>query len=276
MNTLMDQIVAMENRKRLAWEKELAELPKGSLYCLFTSGKTYYYHAINGRRRSISQDMDFVYLLARKKYLILRLSEQRIASRRATSALGSKRKQMPRGNVQLSPLEKLLDYYGRRGLEILRITCSRREYLWTKEEYLQNPMKPEERIFETYSGIKVRSKSEQSIGNGLEIRGIPYRYEQAMELDVEWMEDVGGVDYFGRKIYYPDFVILTASGEIIVWEHLGRVDLRRYREHNMEKIAAYRQSGQFDDAHIILTYENDMRTPSALEQLIERRIVPYR
>lgn len=275
MNSLMDQIVAMENRKRRAWEKELAALPKGSLYCLYTSGKTYFYHAINGERHSISRDMDLVYLLARKKYLALRLSEQRIASRRATSALGSKRKQTPRGNVHLSPLEKLLDYYGRRGLEILRITCSRDQYLWAKADYLQNPMNPEELTHETYSGIKMRTKSERSIGNGLEIRGIPYRYEQAMELDVEWMEDVRGMDYFGRKIYYPDFVILTATGEIIVWEHLGRTDLKRYREHNMEKIAAYREGGQFDDAHIVLSFEKDMNTPSTLEQLIERRITPY-
>ena len=134
---------------------------------------------------------------------------------------------------------------------------------------------PEQLIYETYSGIKMRSKSEQSIGNALEVRGIPYRYEPEINLDMSWMEGVDWLTNGRYKTVYPDFVIRTADGKFIIWEHLGRVDLEEYRKHNMEKIAAYRQNGICDDDHLILTFEKDMERLETIQLIIAKRILPY-
>ena len=75
----------------------------------------------------------------------------------------------------------------------------------------------------------MRSKSERRIGNELELHGIPYRYEPGIQFDVSWMEGVNGAAQGKYKNYFPDFLILTATGEYIVWEHLGRADLAGYR-----------------------------------------------
>lgn len=130
-------------------------------------------------------------------------------------------------------------------------------------------------IFETFSGIKVRSKSEQVIGNALEVKGIPYRYEPEISMDLRWMEGVDWLVQGKYKTYYPDFVIMTADGSFIFWEHLGRVDLEEYRKHNMEKIAAYRQNGVCDDDHLILSFEKDMERPETVHTIIAKRILPY-
>lgn len=142
-------------------------------------------------------------------------------------------------------------------------------------DYFHNQQYKEQLIFETYSGIKVRSKSEQAIGNELELRGIPYRYEQGMEFDVSWMSEVSGTSLGKYKTYFPDFTILTGKGEYILWEHLGRVDLSGYRAHNMEKIAAYRHSGKYPDSRMILTFETDFKSLMTIARLIDDRILPH-
>ena len=147
------------------------------------------------------------------------------------------------------------------------------QYQWMHSFYPSNEMNPEELIYETYSGIKVRSKSERDIGNKLELYGIPYRYEQAMTLDTLWMDDEHGQALYSPKTYYPDFLIMTLSGQLIIWEHLGRVDLFSYRAHNMEKICAYRGRGEFDSRHLILTFESDLQNLDAVDEIIKRQIL---
>lgn len=120
----------------------------------------------------------------------------------------------------------------------------------------------------------MRSKSERDIGNRLELYGIPYRYEQAFTLDVLWMDNEYGEALYSPKTYYPDFTIMTIRGELIIWEHLGRVDLFRYRSHNMEKISAFRQGGVLDCRHMILTFENDLIKSEKLDEIIKHQILP--
>lgn len=275
ISATLEHLVAMEKEKLSAWQKELDGLPEGSLRCLCRGKNTFFYHAVGDKRTGITRDLDRVYVLARKKYLNLLINGQEKMLEEARIALSGKRCSRSRALANASPLEKLLDYYGRLGLDVARITCTREQYMWMKKTYYQNPRDPHKKVYETYSGIRVRSKSEQSIGNSMERRGIPYRYEPGIRLNVDWMEDVPGMDGVGDKVYFPDFIILTASGDIIVWEHLGRVDLKSYREHNMEKIAAYRQSGMLDDNYLILTYEKDMESPKILDHIIDKRIMPF-
>ena len=240
------------------------------------NGNNYYRQIGNETTKGISRDKDLVYKLARKRYLQLRVKEQENLMMQIGVLAGVSRKktaQMIRESF--SPTEKLLDRYGRAGLDILRITCTPELYKWAKATYRKNMKNSEQLIYETYSGIKVRSKSEQSIGNALEVRGIPYRYEPEISLDMSWMEGVDWLTNGRYKNVYPDFVIRTVDGKFIIWEHLGRVDLEEYRKHNMEKIAAYRQNGICDDDHLILTFEKDVEQLETIQLIIAKRILPY-
>lgn len=278
--SLLSFLVSLEQRRRKAWEEELINLPKGSL-CIAPRGeKIYFQHTLGGSRRGITHDLDLVYKLARKRYLQVRSREHRIEMQLLGRRIAGNRAAMRTAKQKLGKsgrLERLLERYGKAGLDILRITCTEAQYRWAKAKYRSNPMHPENKIYETYSGIKVRSKSEQSIGNALELRGIPYRYEMELDITVDWMEDVKGAASGKYKKYYPDFIILTATGNYIIWEHLGRVDLEAYRTHNMEKIAAYRQDRHLhcEEDHLILTFERDMERTETVEEIIARRVLPY-
>lgn len=275
LQTVLEFLLSLEKRKIEIWEKELAELPEGTLYLAFRSQRTYYQLAIGEHRRGITHDVDLTYKLARKRYLQVLLEEQNDTLRHINELSDPSRRLRPHSNEKRSKTEELLERYAKAGLTILRITCSEKQYQWVTARFRSNPLHPEELKYETYSGIKTRSKSEQSIGNALEIRGIPYRYEMELNLYVGWMENVSGMSSSGYKNYYPDFVIPLATGEMLIWEHLGRVDLEKYRTHNMEKISAYRQNGICDDDHLILTFEKDLEKLETLGQIIARRVQQY-
>ncbi|MDO4870027.1 MAG: hypothetical protein Q4A65_07090 [Bacillota bacterium] len=262
-------ICTLEKKKVEQFKKELKALPEGTLYLNKTSGKSYYEHVIDGKRRPISKDLDQIYQLARKKYLELRLREY------CESFTHNGKYLKLQGGNAATRIRKLLKRYGESGLDVMRITCSEKQYRWAHATFAQNPRNPEEKRYSTYSGIKVRSKSEQRIGNELELNGIPYRYEQLFRSYVGWMEGTLGGRGNGYKDYYPDFIIMTATGDTIIWEHLGRVDLEDYRAHNAEKICAYRQGEGIKDDMLILTFEKDFQDANYLRELIAQRVLPY-
>ena len=275
MDSLLSFLVSLEKQRIRRIRTEIKDLPKGTLYLNSSRGKPYFLHVIGSTRRSISQDQELLYTLARKRYLLLLLKDhEQLLSQIRWLTRKDDRCGKPRGNIG-SLTRQLLRKYGEAGLDVLRITCSKEQYLWAKRSYYSNPVNPSERVFETYSGVKVRSKSERRIGNELELHGIPYRYEPGVQFDVSWMEGVNGAAQGKYKNYFPDFLILTATGEYIVWEHLGRADLAGYRTHNMEKISAYRHSGYVDDAHLILTYEKDFEQYETITEIVERRVMIY-
>ena len=70
------------------------------------------------------------------------------------------------------------------------------------------------RVFQTLSGVMVRSKSEVIIANLLTRYGIPFTYEQRLKA--------------GGLTFSPDFTI-DWQDTTFYWEHLGRLDLEDYR-----------------------------------------------
>jgi len=276
MDSLLEMLLRQEKKKTNDYKSEISKYPKGCLHLISVDGKAYYQRIVEGKVNGITREIDLVYKLARKRYLQLRIKEQE-ESFKSISGLASASNRKKQSTLQrsFSPVEKLLDKYGRAGLEILRITCTPQQYRWVKQEYRKNTKNPEQLKYETYSGIKVRSKSEQTIGNELEVRGIPYRYEPEIRLAMGWMEGVDWLIQGNYKTVYPDFVVMAADGSIIIWEHLGRVDLEEYRKHNIEKISAYRQNGVCDDEHLILSFEKDMERTETIQRIIARRILPF-
>lgn len=116
---------------------------------------------------------------------------------------------------------------------------------WQSQIFKPNPYKPENKIHDTKRGEKVRSKSEAFIADTLLELGIPYHYECPVKM-------VNG------EIRYPDFTLLKVkTREVIYFEHFGRMGDEDYRQHVMEKMDLYRDSGIYPGKNLIFTYETE-------------------
>jgi hypothetical protein len=91
-------------------------------------------------------------------------------------------------------------------------------------------------IYRTSRGEMVRSKSELLIAEKLCTLGINYQYERPLD----------GVTRQGRL--RPDFSFVDDAGNVIVWEHLGRMDRADYRNGWEWKRQWYAQNG-FTEGH---------------------------
>jgi hypothetical protein len=97
----------------------------------------------------------------------------------------------------------------------------------------------EGKIHSTLTEYMVRSKSEVIISNMLFERDISFRYEEPL-----FAPD--------GTFYLPDFTI-TWQGQQWFWEHLGRLDLERYKNHWETKKAWY---DKFFPGRLVTTEES--------------------
>lgn len=129
---------------------------------------------------------------------------------------------------------------------------------WSNEPYEKNPKYPEDLIHQSTSGNYVRSKSESLIDTMLYMKGIPFRYECALEL--------------GDTIIYPDFTIRhPKTGKLYYWEHFGRMDKTDYAQNAFSKQRLYAAHGIIPSHQLITTYETKEKplSSSEIEKVIE-------
>jgi hypothetical protein len=100
-------------------------------------------------------------------------------------------------------------------------------------------------IHRAEKGHMVRSKSELVISNILYTMRIEYYYERPFEGEIT----------SGRK--RPDFSFIDPAGNLILWEHLGMLDLRSYRRGWEAKRAWYEQNGYQLGVNLFTTEEDD-------------------
>ena len=140
----------------------------------------------------------------------------------------------------------LRSYYEKNDLAAHNLTSEayiRIDDNWASEPYTRKTDHPENLTIPTKAGFPVRSKSEALICNELFDAGIPFRYEQAL--------DLGGI------ILYPDFTIRhPSSGKIIIWEHFGLLEMEDYTQNVIRKLSNYLQSQFIPGDNLILTYES--------------------
>ncbi|MGD8781334.1 MAG: AAA family ATPase [Ignavibacteria bacterium] len=111
----------------------------------------------------------------------------------------------------------------------------------------------EGKVISTLTEYFVRSKSEMNIANILHLKEIPFRYEEPL-----FAKD--------GSMYLPDFTI-EFRGKEYYWEHVGRLDLERYKSHWETKKAWYEKHfpGQ-----LIITYESEMQSKD-IEKVINEK-----
>lgn len=118
---------------------------------------------------------------------------------------------------------------------------------WLNQKFEPNPYHPEDKIYRVTDDLLVRSKGEQDIAIMLLIYGIPFFYEKPLTLFVD-----------DRDVtIYPDFTILDVNNRReIYWEHMGMMDIPKYRESSLWKIKWFQLNGYAQGEDLIITMED--------------------
>jgi hypothetical protein len=110
-------------------------------------------------------------------------------------------------------------------------------------------------IYRTSRGEMVRSKSELLIAEKLFALGMNYQYERILE----------GTTRPGRL--RPDFSFVDAAGDLLVWEHLGRIDRVDYRDGWKWKREWYTQNGYVEGKTLFTSTEEQIRDFNFIEKM---------
>lgn len=134
---------------------------------------------------------------------------------------------------------------------------------WLNQEFEPNPYHPEEKIYRVTDDLMVRSKGEQDIAIMLLIYGVPFFYEKPMTLFVD-----------DRDVtIYPDFTILDVAGRReIYWEHMGMMDISKYRKSSLWKIKWFQLNGYVQGESLIVTMEDEREK---LDMMLIKKIVSH-
>lgn len=109
------------------------------------------------------------------------------------------------------------------------------------------------RIYKTFDGNQVRSKSEVIICDLLAKSGIKYEYERLLEYKP------------GKKIN-PDFTIFLEGGEELYWEHIGMLGNEQYSDDWAAKMDIYEE---YFPGQLLKTYESGAISSDA-EKIIQK------
>ena len=123
-----------------------------------------------------------------------------------------------------------------------------------------NPF-PEEGIYQTIRGERVRSKSEKILADLFARYEIPYSYEPKVVL------------HDGRTMY-PDFVLLNVrTRKTIYWEHFGLITDGEYAKNALSKLNLYDQAGIDIGKDLLISMESP-KIPLNLKH-VEKKIREY-
>lgn len=225
--------------------KRQIELTEGSLFISKSHGSFQYYRLnSNGTRTYIKKrDEKVLSELARKKYcqMVLKYLKQ---SNHSKEGIASVYKSFPK------ELKKYIVPF--------EIPVEDKVEQWKEEKYIRKYLSDDNYYFQTDKGDKVRSKSEVIIANKLYKHGIPYRYENQLQLSN------------GMRIY-PDFTIMNPkTGKLFIWEHFGLMSDQAYSENFVRKINSYADNNILLGDSLIVSFESQ-RIPISTE-IIDKQI----
>lgn len=194
------------------------KLPDGELVCA-KNGKSYkWYKKQNGMYEYILKDnRKLAQKLALKKYYDMNIKDLQ-AELKACKAYMQKTKQ----NKEY--VEKFLCNSEYEKLITCEIAPKNKQLVeWENAEFEGNRNFSDKLIVKGTNGKYLRSKSEAIIDRILFNAGIPFHYEEKLEL--------------GQFSFYPDFSIKHPdSGKIFYWEHFGMMDNENYAHNVYSKL----------------------------------------
>ena len=225
------------------YKKALEELPEGRLHCKQKNQTLQYYRWDADHKKQIyirQKDQDLVFALKYRRML-----EEAVK----TIETNLKNQEKILKNYKPYHPEALLSRLGNvyQDMPTLlyhpELQDPNRDGL---ENYQLKKWEEERNQLSTF-GMKFRSKSEVIIGELIHVAGIPFLSEAKLILKDE---------YGKTKVKYPDFTFFPPVREKFYWEHLGRLDLQKYRADTFEKLGLYHHNGILIPNNLILTMDD--------------------
>ncbi len=219
--------------------KRLADMPVGHLECR-KHGSTYQWYVRTEKETSYLKRIyrETAEKLALKTYLERRLKEMQ----NERSAIGQYLR--CRSKCPVKTAEKLLQLPPYK--DLLRPQVEERNQriqAWLDIPRTPNRLHPENLKIRMSDGTLVRSKSEGMIYRMLKEHNIPFRYDCEM--------------WINGELVCPDFLIYhPKTGEIFIWEHLGRMDDPLYLARVHRTIEVYAGGNWLPGRNLILSSEN--------------------
>ena len=235
---IFEKIIECEREKLSPMAAENRKIRGGNIKKRKKGNKYYYTEYVKGKEYGITNDLERIRLLYRKRYLKSSISRSKTIIKHLNKLLEE---------LEKIPFDEDCIYQGKYSTEA---------WNWMKAEYDTNPAYQENLRYMTTLGTRVRSKSELNIANTLERLGVPYRYEQKM--------------YVNGRTLYPDFTILLPNRDTLIWEHNGLMDNIDYVERAHLKTYDYERAGFRQHRNLIITYEDDIREPEQIERIVEK------
>lgn len=222
-------------------EIQLANKPNGQLkYRIYNNGKTAIYHQYYDtshklRRRTLSIEVPDDQKLIEKFKSYYILSDKIRTTKQYINLLKLHIETLP-----ACLYTDILDKIGCSEFASINSDISANS-LWKDLNERQNKNFPENLKCNGHNGF-YRSKSESIISRALFRNKILYKYE------AQFMTP--------NKIIYPDFAISSPlRNNLIIWEHLGKMDDSTYNKKAKEKINLYESMGYYLNKNLIISYE---------------------
>lgn len=266
MNSRLLAEIKNERQQLAQYEKEaqrrLAKAPEGSLRVSSAKDRVMFYHRTDKKNTTGTylgrNKRELIEALAQKAYdaSLLEQIESEAELLDRLIAINESGNSLDKAYESLTPARKDLVVPYRQRDDVERVT-------WPLHVFPRLDPPSEDEAIITNRGEKVRSKSEAIIANSLNELGVPYRYEQTLELSQ-------GVTT------HPDFTILRLSDhKTLIWEHFGMMDNPDYCASALRKIKAYQKAGYIQGVNMVMTFESPSAPldARAIKQIIQELLL---
>lgn len=232
---------------------EVQKNDAGALYIKKSGGKVAFTEYKDKKEHGVGRNPDRVHKLGRARYLRMMIKNLTECCRELEKLLAKLYFIEEKYN-----LNELVNTLSSSGLDMNRIYHSPKQLKRMRYNYRKNNFFVENLIHISNGGIILRSKSEKLIANRLEEWNITFLYEYPLVID--------------GKTIYPDFTIIKDNGEIIYWEHFGKMNDDDYFAKGCERHRFYRNHGYSDHTNLIITWEEDLLDMKVIDHIIMTRI----
>ena len=283
-------------------------LPDGTLYCSSGVKAVSFHIKINQQQKYISKKSALIYSLARKKYLLLLLEILELTGSKNKTDIRRQEKLIAKLQHLISTFER-----GNLDLARIVFTSKQYKWFtaWFKQKYIQDDTphkstcgipvrsKSERDIANRCEALAVPYHYEEQ--QLIYVKPLVDRLRETLHRDgynkgrlctfkngtahwnvpaeYDWMNAPGSVwrsyyPYDGTVELFPDFRIVLADDEVILWEHEGLMDDFLYRIHAADRASVMKYTGTVSEDSLIETYELHVDTPEKIDGIIEARILP--
>ena len=224
------------------YKKALETLPTGRLHCKRKKNALQYYRWDAGKKKQVYIPQKNQELVFQLKYR--RMLEEAIATIETNLNAQEKIRRKYKDYNPAALMSRLGDAY--QDMPLLLYHPEFQDGNKDGKENYQLKKWEEERTQMSSFGMKFRSKSEAIIAELIHVAKIPFLSEAELVLKNE---------YGKTKVYYPDFTFFPPLRGELYWDHLGRLDLQKYRSRTFEKLTDYHYNNILIPDNLILTME---------------------